>query len=194
MYTSTHQIKMPVSRLDSEELRSVLADLGGRLTRPVEIVIVGGAAGILTGELQRRLTSDCDVPVHIPQEAWGELRRHALAIARERGLSEDWLNAETRMLLIRMPLDWRCRARHVGEFGHLKVTAIGRLDLIAMKFIAGRAEDREDLRSLGVSTEEASFVRQYLSGLAQRHPKEAEHVEDALELLDHGDLVGDEFA
>lgn len=184
---------MPVSRLDSDELRSVLADLGGRLKRAVEIVLVGGAAGILTGELQRRLTSDCDVPVHIPQDAWGELRHHAVAIARERGLSEDWLNAETRTLANRMPLDWRDRARHVGQFGLLQVTAIGRLDLIAMKFIAGRAEDREDLRSLGVSNEEARFVREYLSDLARRHPKEAEHVEDALELLDHGDLVDDEF-
>ena len=66
---------MPVPRLDADELVRVLRDLGDRLDWPteVEIVLVGGAAGILTGELRRRLTSDCDISLHVPKEAWGEL-------------------------------------------------------------------------------------------------------------------------
>ena len=81
---------MPVSRLDAEALRRVLQDLGSRLQWPteVEIVLIGSAAGILTGELERRLTSDCDVPLHVPKEAWQEIRRRVVEIARERQLSK----------------------------------------------------------------------------------------------------------
>ena len=71
----------------------------------------------------------------------------------------------------------------------MKVTAIGRLDLVAMKFIAGRAEDREDLRALKVTKDEAEFVREYLTKLARTHPQERDHVADALALLEHGELV-----
>ena len=96
---------MPLSRLDAEELRRALEDLGARIRWPteIEIVIVGGAAGILTGELERRLTSDCDVPLHRPQEAWKEIHRCVVEVARERGLSESWLNAEVRGLRRRLP-------------------------------------------------------------------------------------------
>lgn len=91
----------------------------------------------------------------------------------------------------RLPTGWRERAQTIARFGLLRVTAIGRLDLIAMKFIAGRPEDRKDLNALAVTRVEARFVREYLDELARSHPQERQHVPDAIELLEDGGLVRD---
>jgi hypothetical protein len=106
------------------------------------------------------------------------------------GLPADWLNPETETPAHRMPPGWRQRSRVVGQFGTMKVVAIGRQDLIAIEVLAGRAADLEDLTRLRVTREDAEFVRTYLSSLAERHPaREAEPVREALLLLEHGGFV-----
>ena len=46
------------------------------------------------------------------------------------------------------------------------VWAVSRPDLIAMKFLAGRVQDIEDLHALVVSRDEFQFVRRYLDDQA----------------------------
>jgi hypothetical protein len=50
-----------------------------------------------------------------------------------------------------------------GHYGRLRVYAAGRLDLIAMKFYAGRPQDIEDLIDLSPTPEERKFVREYIA-------------------------------
>lgn len=183
---------MPKKSLGGRELRQAIQSLGARLDWPagVEVVVVGGAAAILTGLLPDRVTLDCDVVSHAPRDAWGALEAAARSVTREQQLPADWFNAETETLAHRLPDGWRQRSIVVGEFGPMTIVAIGRRDLIAMKFIAGRAEDIEDLRRLAITSEDADFVRAYLGTLAQRHPhREREHVQDAMVLLNEGGLV-----
>jgi hypothetical protein len=183
---------MPKRPLDQGELEAAFAALGAGLDWPseVEIVIVGGAAMALTGLLPRRVTVDCDVALHAPREAWGALERAAAKVAAAQGLPIDWLNPETETLAHRMPDGWRDRATEIGRYGSIKLVALGRSDLIAMKFIAGRAVDLEDIRALRVTAEEGEFVRTYLRDLERKHPgREREQVRDALDLLEHGGFI-----
>jgi len=53
----------------------------------------------------------------------------------------------------------------VGHFGRLTVYAAGRLDLIAMKFYAGRPQDIEDLIDLSPTPDERKFVREHIAQL-----------------------------
>lgn len=179
--------------LDERELRKALAALGSELewSGEVRIVLIGGAAGLLTGQLLLHRTSDCDIVQHLPQAAWSAMQRAARRVAQELGIAPDWLNADVRGLAHRLPEGWEARASEVGCFGAVTVMAIGREDLIAMKFIAGRQQDREALAELGVTVREAAFVRRYLQRLAERHPQEAGQVRDALELLEYGGLIHD---
>jgi hypothetical protein len=183
---------MPKRGLGERQLRGAIAALGARLDFPdeVEVVLVGGAAAILTGVLRDRVTVDCDVVSHQPRAAGGALHAAAQRVAREQRLPADWFNAETETLAHRLPDGWRRRSIVVGRFGRITIVAIGRADLIAMKFIAGRAADIEDLGRLAVTAEEAEFVRAYLHALAERHPsREGPHVQDALVLLEEGGLI-----
>lgn len=183
---------MPKRSLGERQLRRAIESLGAGLDWPaeVEVVVVGGAAALLTGLLASRVTVDCDVVSHEPRSAWAALEAAARRVAREQRLPADWFNAETETLAHRLPDGWRQRSIVVGRFGMIKIVAIGRRDLIAMKFIAGRAADIDDLRRLAITAPEAEFVRAYLHTLAARHPiRETRHVEDALVLLDEGGLV-----
>lgn len=184
---------MPRTPLDHSELEAAFAALGAGLDWPsdVEIVVVGGAALALTGLLPRRVTVDCDVALHTPRAAWSALARAAAQVAVSLGLPADWLNPETETLAHRMPDGWRDRATEIGRYGSIRVVALGRRDLIAMKFIAGRAADLEDLGALGVTATEGEFVRAYLRDLERKHPgREREQVRDALSLLEDGGLIG----
>jgi hypothetical protein len=177
---------VPHRRLDSDGFRQAFNALGDRLdwSGEVELVIVGGAAAILTGLLTRRVTCDCDVAIH-SREAWGAIDRAARDVARDQGLSPDWLNAEFQQVAHRMPERWRDRCRSVGTYGVVTVVAVGRSDFIAMKIIAGRAEDIADLRELKMTADEAAFVRGYLDILQERHARrETEKIRDARELLE----------
>lgn len=178
---------MPTTKLDAETLLEALAALGDSVawSSPIEITVVGGGAAILTGLLPYRLTTDCDVALHVPKEAWSAVTNAAQRIAGDLGLSPDWLNAEVQANVHRLPEGWRGRATTIGRFGVVSVLAIGRLDFIAMKTIAGRAQDLMDLRELDIDREELAFVRGYLADLAERHPhREREHVREAIALLE----------
>ena len=151
---------------------------------PVEVLLIGGAAGMMTGLLSfGRMTHDCDLIRCEPEEAMQAIETAARIVAAEMGLPDDWFNAQSRQLDI-LPDGWRNRQKLVGKFGLLHVYAVGRLDLLAMKFYANRVHDRQDLRAMGPQREELTFVRTYLNML--RVPKRQanlDQVQSALRLL-----------
>ena len=70
----------------------------------------------------------------------------------------------------------------IGQWGRLRVWAVSRTDLIAMKVLAGRAQDLEDLRDLRPSPADAGFVREYLHARRELGT-DPNHIDEALELL-----------
>lgn len=103
--------------MDAAAIEHALHRLGARFAYPidVELLLVGGAAGMLSDAL---------------------------------------------------PRDWRSRRVWVGMWGRLRVFSIGRSDLVAMKVLAGRPQDVEDLRALRLTGDDVDFVRRYLGTLA----------------------------
>jgi hypothetical protein len=70
----------------------------------------------------------------------------------------------------------------VGQYGRLKVWAASRPDLIAMKVLAGRPQDVEDLQQMSVEAHEVALVRQHLAGLEAKGT-DPQQVQEAHELL-----------
>ncbi len=164
-----------------------LAHLGRRLewARPIEILLIGGAAGMITGQLAaERTTVDCDVIDYAPAEAMPAVEHAAARVARDMGLPEHWLSPQARPLDI-LPDGWRSRRQHVGSFGQLHVYAIGRLDLLATKCYANRPQDREDIFAMQPTAGELGFVRTYLTMLrVPSRRANLDQVEAALRLVD----------
>ena len=85
-------------------------------------------------------------------------------VAAVRQLPSDRLNFKAMQLDI-LPYGWHIRCRHVAAFGSLSIFAVCRLDLLAMKFYANHAQDREDIQAMQPTREELDFVRTYLNML-----------------------------
>ena len=151
---------------------------------PIDILVVGACAGILTGELPRgRTTIDCDVMVIAPVGAEADLLSASERVAQELGMPARWFNTDVQRLRHALPAAWEGRRVHVLHAGALHVHAIGRLDLLAMKVYAGRAQDLDDVRAMRPSPDELRFVAAYLDALAVAG-EPAPHIGDARTVLD----------
>ena len=147
------------------------------------MVLIGGAAGVLSGALPAsRTTVDCDVLEVSPPEVFDLCRYHADEVARRFQIAPQWLDASAHALAHLMLPGWRDRLVAVGTFGSLQVLAVSRLDLIALKAIAGRAEDLEDLHSLAVTNAEADQLLQLFPSI-QAHGISPHAYASALEIL-----------
>ncbi len=138
--------------------------------------MIGAAAGLLSGLLPaNRITIDCDVVCYTPCESRPSLEAIAAELAKARGWAPDWLNSRVMELDV-LPAGWQSRRRLIGEFGHLTVYALGRLDLVATKFFASRPQDRADIRLMGPTADELYFVRRYLEQM--RLPRQDANLDD----------------
>lgn len=86
-----------------------------------------------------------------------------------------------------LPDGWQQRKIMVGQFTRLRVSAVSRPDLIAMKVLAGRDQDIEDLTALSVRRDDATFVQSYLHSLRTKGTDPAQ-IDRALELLESLEL------
>lgn len=112
--------------MDAAAIELALRRLGARFTYPidVELLLVGGAAGMLSGVLPRsRTTIDCDVMLASPDEALGPIEDAARAMASELGLPSSWLNSDVRLRRDALPRDWRSRRVWVGMWGRCASSA-----------------------------------------------------------------------
>jgi hypothetical protein len=157
--------------LSPQQIRAALAHLGSLLPPApmAEMVIIGGAAGVLSGALPAsRTTVDCDVLQVFPPEIFDLCRYHAEEVAQRFQIAPQWLDASAHALTHLMLPGWRDRLVTIDTFGSLKVRAVGRLDLIALKVIAGRAEDLEDLDSLTITHAEAEQLLELFPAIQAR--------------------------
>jgi len=179
--------------MDSLTVQEALKRLGTALDVPgdVEILLVGGAAAMLTGVLPpSRTTTDCDVINYEPKQAMARVETAAERVAGELDLSPNWLNSDVQLRADTLPDGWEERRIHVGTYGRLSVWAASRPDLIAMKVVAGRDQDIEDLVAMRVRRDEIPFIETYLSrlgskGTSPEQIREAKALLEALEVHDH---------
>lgn len=151
--------------LDRQLLITLLAALGDVVDGETELTIVGGAAGMLLGELAAtRTTVDCDVVRVEPADHWPLLQRLANELAQQHGLPPEWLNDRVTQLDV-LPSGWRRRRVEIARLGRLRLWSVSRMDLLAMKVYAGRMQDRTDVLDMRPTREERTFVRRYLDQL-----------------------------
>jgi len=154
-------------KLGSKEILAALEEtaLGIEWDGDVEILLVGGAAAMLTGQLRpERVTQDCDVMRFSPEQVQQALFDAANKVARSRGLPSGWLSSKVMQLNI-LPDGWESRREFIGKYGQVSIYAAGRIDLLCMKFYANRAQDRADIDNMKPTSDELNFVRRYLNML-----------------------------
>ena len=182
--------------LDNGSIRNAFSRLGQRLRseRDVEILIVGGAAGVLTHELPPAwTTADVDAFYFELAKDREAVLSAAEEVGRELKLPSDWLNDWGGKSRWTLPDEWKSRRILIGAFGRLRVYAVSRIDLISMKFIGHREHDLEHLRELKVTSSEKAAVGEYLEVLAERypagrHPEKAGRIELAKLYLDNWEI------
>ena len=171
--------------METPDILNYLEAVAGRLEwdgSAVEILLIGGAAGMLTGQLPYyRVTQDCDI-MHIqPSDAQQSVLTAAAEVARLFGLPQTWLNTQAMPLNV-LPDGWRSRRTQIARFQTLSVYAVGRLDLLAMKFYANRPQDRQDIIAMKPSREEIEFCRRYLNLL--KVPSRKAHLDQVVSALE----------
>ena len=168
---------MPEPRMSSKIVVDALGRLSQLLARerssgPIDLLIVGGAAGMLGGSLAPgRTTIDCDVMVIVPDDerTWSILRQAAATVAREHGLAANWLNDGARAWHDTLPPDWRDRQTLALDLDSIRIFIPSRVDLIVMKIIAGRDQDLDDLRDIRPMRSELDFARRLLQHWPHEH-------------------------
>lgn len=176
--------------MQTNTIEAALRRLGEELAyhTEVKIVLVGGAAGMLTNLLgPNQVTGDCDVMVYLPEEAMAAVELAAERVAAALELSPTWLNSDVQLRIDALPDGWEQRTQYVGVYGLLHVEAVSRIDLIAMKVLAGREQDLEHLEALRMRADDVEFVRSYLEDLREKGTPH-DQIEDAIELLDSLEL------
>lgn len=131
----------PLKELDAGSMVDLLGELHARLlarSAPAGIYLVGGAA-LLLGYGRTIATPDVDVAraVAVADEVAREL-------ARERGLAMNWLNAAAGGWVPPRPACARVDPDRPGLMAHLAPAR----HLLAMKLVAWRPKDEDDLASL----------------------------------------------
>jgi hypothetical protein len=170
---------MADKHLSSSDILTAFERTGEKLDWPSEVavVIVGGAAGMLLGIwTPERVTEDADiVEICPPTQPRRAVLQAAQEAASELGLSPHWLNDDFMSFghLDTLPDGWQQRCVEIGLFDKLRVTSLGRQDLLAMKVYASRPHDIEDVLACveTITSEDLSFIRSYLDSLGGSHRK-----------------------
>jgi hypothetical protein len=88
--------------LHSQEIIEALKETARQIQweSPVEILLIGGAAGMLTGQLPpQRVTLDCDVMHYCPKQSQEAVLKAAHQVADERGLPKNRFNSKAMQLI-----------------------------------------------------------------------------------------------
>jgi predicted nucleotidyltransferase len=142
--------------LDRSGLERAFTALGERLLRrgvTADLFVIGGAAMALAYDAER-VTRDVDA-MFVPH---GIVLEEAQAVADDLGLPHWWLNEQASVYVSGKDDPGK---RRVFDHPGLRVMAASPDHLFAMKALAGRTRDIDDLRSLatliGIETVEAAL-------------------------------------
>src|SRR5688572_5731586 len=116
-----------MASLNGQSITEALRRMGQRLRpgAPIEIVIVGGAAGVLTRQLPADwVTDDVDVIRFVPPRDSDEVLDAAGEVGRDMSLPPLWMNSDVGLWRDSLPDGWENRAITIGTFGRLRVIAL----------------------------------------------------------------------
>lgn len=151
-----------------------------------EAVVVGGSALALLGVIDRP-TRDVDILHPALSEEVGLAARQFAAHVRSDGgeLADDWLNNGPMQLAEILPEGWRLRVRIVFDGASLRLTALGRADLLKTKLFAlcDRGTDVGDCVALAPTAAELEDAMTWLAA-QDANPMWPDHVRATLEDLE----------
>ncbi len=146
-------------------LEAAFRALDSRLEGPVTLVVGGGTAMMLAYDLPVRTT---DVDAYPVRGRLDEIAPHVRAVARELGLSPDWVNPHYETFAHVLPADYGTRLREVFAGEKLRVMALGVEDLLVMKCFAGREKDVGHARALLKRNPDLRVVERRIEELVER--------------------------
>jgi len=162
--------------VDKRELTEVLRDLDKKLSLPCDVVLVGGAAMILYFGA-RRATSDVDALVL--RGDVGALRRAVKEVAQEHKLPDNWMSDAVKGFADILPHDFYHRLVPLDlPFERLRLYVLGLPEQVAMKIVALREQDVEDLELLlrGMTEADSHGVVAIMNRLARLRPDWAQKI------------------
>ena len=173
---------MAIGPLTVEKLQAAFRALDALLAKPVTLIVGGGSAMMLAYRLPVRTT---DVDAYPREASLDEIAPAIHKVAKQLGLSPDWINPYYETFAHVLPGDYAKRLRSVFEGKALTVAALGVEDLLVMKCFAGREKDVGHARALLKHKPDLGIVEQRLADLVVKRVKGAR---EALDFFD--DLTG----
>lgn len=132
--------------MDKNDLIKVLDELDKHLSSSFDLILIGGAAMILHFGASRTTR---DVDVLILKGELSDLRQAIKTVADERELPEDWMSDAAKGFADIFLPDFYHRLVPLDyEFFHIRLYALGLPEQVALKIIALREQDLEDLELL----------------------------------------------
>jgi len=132
--------------MDKNELIKIISELDDSLTSSFDMVLIGGAAMILYFGAKRTTR---DVDVFILRGGASELRQAVKLVADNRELPDNWLNDAAKGFAGVLLSDFYHRLIPLDyKFNNIRLYVLGIPELVALKIIALREQDLEDLELL----------------------------------------------
>ncbi len=132
--------------MDKRDLVQILQELDKQLPSSCDIILIGGAAMILHFGARR---ATHDINVLVLRGNLVELRQTVVKIAERHDLPEGWMNDAAKGFADILPRDFYQRLVPLDlPFQHLRLYVLGRPEQVAMKIVALREQDLEDLELL----------------------------------------------
>jgi len=167
--------------MDKRELIEILRELDERLSSSFDVILLGGAAMILHFGAGRATR---DIDVFVLRGDLTELREAVKTVALARDLPEDWMSDAAKGFADILPPDFYHRLVPLEfTFQHLRLYALGRPEQVAMKIVALREQDLEDLELLlpQLSEEEKKVLIAIMYHVSRFRPDWAQKMQYFLE-------------
>lgn len=129
----------------------------------VDVVLVGGAAGVLAKHLPAGWsTVDVDLMQVRPAGARDQFLEMAALAGEQLGLHRGWVNDDVGLYKNSLPVGWDGRLALVWQFDRLTVSVVSRIDFIVMKFLAHRSQDIEHLKLMNLTSDELVEAQRHI--------------------------------
>ena len=169
-----------MSGLTAVKMKQGFTALDKLLPQPVSLIVGGGGAMLLAHDFPLATTDVDAVPKGLSAD---ELKPYVEEVARELGLTPDWLNPWFSSFTHVLPVDYSERLIEVFKGQLLKVTALGADDLLLMKSFAHRQKDIAHARALVRAGADVDFVYEQIDKLKKRRIPGTEKATDFLDQI-----------
>ncbi len=156
--------------MDSKELVNLIKDLDLLVSKSFDLTIVGGAAMILHFGAKRATR---DIDALLLKGNYKDLEKAFLHLSESRNLPDNWLNFATKGFIDALPVDFKKRLIKLDyNLKNIQLFVLGKVDQIAMKVVALREQDLEDLDILikNITPEEIEILIEHVERLEQIRP------------------------